>query len=61
MGDCPRIAMLNRYAHFVEEQRQAVASAMDAIFSPMAVNVAVNSTEARLPIKGYALETVGGP
>jgi hypothetical protein len=38
--------MLNRYAHFGEEQRQAVASAMDAIFSPMAVNVAVKITKA---------------
>jgi hypothetical protein len=25
--------MLNRYAHFVEEQRQAVASAMDSILT----------------------------
>jgi integrase len=39
------LSMLNRYAHFVEEQRQAVASAMDSILSPVAVNVAVNSTK----------------
>ncbi len=30
--------MLNRYAHFVEEQRQAVASVMDSILTPVAVN-----------------------
>ena len=33
--------MLNRYTHFVEEQRQAVATAMESILSPLAVNVAV--------------------
>ena len=36
------LSMLNRYGHFVEEQRAAVASAMDAILSPVAVSVAVN-------------------
>jgi len=40
--------MLNRYAHFVEEQRQAVASVMDSILTPGAVNVAVNEREAKL-------------
>ena len=40
--------MLNRYGHFVEEQRQAVASAMDSILIPVAVNVAVNEREAKL-------------
>ena len=29
--------MLNRYAHFVEEQRHTVAAAMDAILTPVAV------------------------
>ena len=37
--------MLNRYAHFVEEQRRAVASAMDSILTPVAVNVAVNNKQ----------------
>jgi len=32
------LSLLNRYAHFVEEQRQAVATAMDAILDPVAVN-----------------------
>ena len=32
------LSMLNRYAHFVEEQRHAVASAMDSILTPVAVN-----------------------
>ncbi|MGD1097232.1 MAG: tyrosine-type recombinase/integrase [Bryobacteraceae bacterium] len=36
------LSMLNRYAHFVEEQRHAVASAMDSILAPVAVTVAVN-------------------
>ncbi len=40
-------AMLNRYAHFVEEQRSAVASAMDSILAPVAVNLAVKSEEAK--------------
>jgi len=31
------LSMLNRYAHFVEEQRQAVATAMESILSPVAV------------------------
>jgi len=39
------LAMLNRYAHFVAEQRQAVASAMDSILMPVAVNLAVKSDE----------------
>jgi len=39
------IAMLNRYSHFVEESRRAVATAMDSILSPVAVNVAVNSQD----------------
>ena len=42
------LSMLNRYAHFVEQQRQAVASAMDSILTPVAFNVAVNETEAKL-------------
>ena len=40
--------MLNRYAHFVEEQRQAVASAMDSILTPVAVKVAVKRSEVKL-------------
>lgn len=39
--------MLNRYAHFVEEQRSAVAGAMDSILTPVAVNLAVKSEEAK--------------
>jgi integrase len=35
------LSMLNRYAHFVEEQRLAVASAMDSILDPVAVSMAV--------------------
>jgi len=42
------LSMLNRYAHFVEEQRQAVATAMDSILTPVAVNVAVNGKAAKL-------------
>ncbi|MEO8051598.1 MAG: tyrosine-type recombinase/integrase [Acidobacteriota bacterium] len=42
------LSMLNRYTHFVEEQRQAVAIAMDAILDPMAVTVAVNAKQAPL-------------
>jgi integrase len=41
------LSMLNRYAHFVEEQRQAVATAMDSILSPVAVNLAVKQSEAK--------------
>ncbi len=40
--------MLNRYAHFVEEQRQAVATAMESILTPVAVKVAVKSSDAKL-------------
>lgn len=40
--------MLNRYAHFIEEQRQAFASAMDSILTPVAVKVAVNGPAAKL-------------
>jgi integrase len=39
------LSMLNRYSHFVEEQRQAVASAMESILNPVAVKVAVSPTE----------------
>jgi hypothetical protein len=35
--------MLSRYAHFVEEQRQSVATAMNSILTPVAVSVAVKS------------------
>ena len=42
------LLMLNRYAHFVKEQRQAVATAMDSILTPVAVNVAVNEAETKL-------------
>ena len=41
------LSMLNRYTHFVEEQRQAVATAMDSILSPVAVNLAVKQSEAK--------------
>jgi len=41
------LSMLNRYAHFVEEQRQAVATAMELILSPVAVNVAVKPVPAK--------------
>lgn len=41
------LSMLNRYAHFVEEQRQAVATAMESILSPEAVSMAVNSIPAK--------------
>jgi integrase len=37
------ISMLNRYAHFVEEQKHAVAIAMDSILKPVAVTVAVKA------------------
>lgn len=39
------ISMLNRYAHFVEEQRQAVATAMESILNPVAVKMAVKTPE----------------
>jgi integrase len=42
------LSMLNRYAHFVEEQRHAVAAAMDSILTPVAVNVAVKGSDAKL-------------
>jgi hypothetical protein len=41
------LSMLDRYAHFVEEQRQAVASAMDSILTPVAVKVAVYRKDAK--------------
>jgi integrase len=41
------LSMLNRYAHFVEEQRQAVATAMESILNPVAVSVAVKATETK--------------
>lgn len=41
------LSMLNRYVHFVEEQRQAVATAMESILTPLAVNVAVNASEVK--------------
>jgi integrase len=41
------LSMLNRYAHFVEEQRKAVAAAMDTILDPVAVSVAVKQKEAQ--------------
>jgi integrase len=41
------LSMLNRYAHFVEEQRVAVASAMDSVLTPVAVTVAVNERESK--------------
>jgi len=40
--------MLNRYDHFVQEQRQAVAAAMDSVLEPVAVNVAVKASDANL-------------
>jgi hypothetical protein len=42
------MTMLNRYAHFVEEQRRAVSSAMDSILNPVAVNMAVKTTESKV-------------
>jgi integrase len=42
------LSMLNRYAHFVEEERQAVATAMDSILTRVAVSVAVNAKAAKL-------------
>jgi site-specific recombinase XerD len=42
------LSMLSRYAHFVGEQRQAVATAMDSILTPVAVKVAVKSSNAKL-------------
>jgi len=41
------LSMLNRYVHFVEEQRQAVATAMESILTPVAVIVAVNASEVK--------------
>lgn len=42
------IAMLNRYSHFIEESRRAVATAMDSILSPVAVSVAVNQASEKV-------------
>jgi integrase len=42
------LSMLSRYSHFVEEQRQAVASAMDSILTPVAVKVAVSDMPVKL-------------
>jgi integrase len=36
-----QMAMVDRYAHFVDEIRQDAATKMDAILDPVAVNLAV--------------------
>lgn len=38
-------AMMDRYGHFVDEMRKAAADGMDAILTPVAVNVAVKQQE----------------
>jgi hypothetical protein len=53
--------MLNRYAHVVEEQRQAVASATDSILKPLAVNAAVNGSSAKLNGALILLKELVGP
>jgi hypothetical protein len=50
------ISMLNRYAHFIEEQRQAVATAMESILNPVAVSVAVNAAGAKPQVTRKALK-----
>jgi site-specific recombinase XerD len=42
------IAMLNRYGHFIEENRRAVAAAMNSILAPVAVTVAVDPRSDRV-------------
>ena len=41
------LSMLNGHVHFVEEQRQAVAAAMESISTPVAVSVAVNASDGK--------------
>lgn len=43
-----QVAMVDRYAHFVDEMRKDAAAKMDAILNPVAVNVAVNSAEKKV-------------
>ena len=40
-----QVAMVDRYAHFVDEMRKDAATKMDAILNPVAVNVAVKQPE----------------
>ena len=40
-----QVAMVDRYAHFVDEMRKEAATKMDAILNPVAVNVAVKQPE----------------
>jgi integrase len=40
-----QVAMVDRYAHFVDEMRKDAATKMDAILNPVAVNVAVKQAE----------------
>jgi integrase len=42
-----QVAMVDRYAHFVDEMRKDAAAKMDAILKPVAVSVAVKPTEAK--------------
>jgi len=40
-----QVAMVDRYAHFVDEMRKDAATKMDAILNPVAVSVAVKQPE----------------
>ncbi len=42
-----QVAMVDRYAHFVDEMRKDAATKMDAILNPVAVSVAVKQPEPR--------------
>jgi integrase len=42
-----RVAMVDRYAHFVDEMRKDAAVKMDAILKPGAVKVAVKQEEVK--------------
>jgi integrase len=42
-----QVAMVDRYAHFVDEMRKDAATKMDAILKPVAVRVAVKPAEAK--------------
>jgi integrase len=43
-----QLSMVDRYTHFVDEMRKEAADKMDAILTPVAVNVAVNGPQIKL-------------
>jgi len=43
-----QVAMVDRYAHFVDEMRKEAAAKMDAILDPVAVSLAVNQSNPKV-------------